>query len=154
LILTSFSKPVNVYEITPYVSAVLSDLELEEKSGLGWILVLAKWSVGEIIEENNIKSHLSKLAELSYTHNNYQLKIFQDFHYAWSDLIDGGEQWYVERDVNLENIKIKVKEEAAKWIETQLNPQQEVKKAPLLESFNARADKDVTNSKWYHFFRQ
>ncbi len=119
LILTSFSKPVEAYEIAPYVSAALFDLELDEKAGEGWLFFAARWHLQEIVAGNDIKRHLSELSNWGRIPDKYRLKIFQHYHYAWEDLESGDMHWYSSEDLSLENIEVKVKEEATNWINDQ-----------------------------------
>lgn len=165
LILSSFSKPVDAYEIAPYVSACLFDLELDEKTGEGWMHFSASWHLREIIMGNNIKYHLSELSNLSRIPDKHRLTIFQDFHYAWTDLEDGDMQWYFGEDTNLENIESKVKEEASNWLNNQSAPQSSAEKRllPEMKQSVVPGTSDIKNDwikhtvakpkKWYHFFR-
>ncbi len=65
LILASFSKPVDAYEIKPYLTAALSDLDLEEKEEKIAALAIIYFYLNEMINGKRIRDNLSQVYNLS-----------------------------------------------------------------------------------------
>jgi len=116
LILSSFSKPIDQYEIRPYVTAALVDLHLPEFTGIRAKLQKARYHLNEIIGNHAIRQQLKQLAELCVsTEYNYGLYPFYLLYFGWWDLDDNGVNYHYE-GATKSNIEQIVKEEANKWL--------------------------------------
>lgn len=121
LILASFSKPVDGYEIKPYVSAALNDLNLEEKYGEFSIVAEVHFYLNELIKSTSVREHLNQLYQLSLKYNReVGLDTFYRLYHAWLELDDFGVNYYYE-GANLENIEQVIKEQAQIWIDTHVS---------------------------------
>ncbi len=116
LIVASFSKPVDSYEIKPYISGVIKDLGLEEKYSKYSIVANAHYHLDMIIENQEILYNLRELYEL-YNNNTrkFDLLPFYLLYHAWSDLELHGFNFYYE-GVTLKNIEETLKSEATQWL--------------------------------------
>jgi hypothetical protein len=122
LMLASFSKPVDSVEIRPYVSAVLADLDLEEKEGGEAIFALIEHYLSRIIIGDSIRGYLTLLYDLflekdGFNNNdNFGLMPFYLLYHGWSELEDVGVNYYFE-GANLDNIEDVTKGQAQIWID-------------------------------------
>jgi hypothetical protein len=116
LILASFSKPVDSTEIRPYVSAVLNDLGLEEKSGNIGVIGITHFYLQEILNDNSIRLNLFELYKLCIeTNHEYGLSTFYLIHCGWEDLEDIGVNNYCEGN-DPKSILETLRKEAKLWI--------------------------------------
>ncbi len=117
LMLASFTKPVDSREIRNYVSAVLTDLNLEEKQVDAAMLGKIHFELVEILNSCSARKNLESLYKSCLEHDHkYGLSTFYMLYYAWLDLDEFGYQLYYE-GATLENIESILKKEAQNWIE-------------------------------------
>lgn len=116
LIISSFSKPVDKEEIKPYVSGVLKDLGLEEKTSEQSIIAHAHYYLARILEHVEERKNLSALYKLCLEADyKYGLTPFYLLWFAWSDLEEKGYNYYYET-ATLDNFEDILKTEAESWI--------------------------------------
>ena len=110
--LASFSKPVDSLEIRPYVSRVLANLNLVEKTEIDAVLGKAEYHLSEIMNNHAIRKNLFELYQL-YIEYDYdqELMDFYLLHLAWNELEEIGHNFYYQ-GVDLQNIKQILKEKA------------------------------------------
>lgn len=124
--LASFSKPVVAIEIKPYISAVLDDLNLEEKEGERALFAYIEYHLRKIISDDSIKRNLNFLFEFYLTNNNlndedkFGLMPFYLLYHGWTELEDTGYNYYFE-GADIDNIADVVKEQAKIWIKKHIN---------------------------------
>lgn len=122
LMLASFSKPVDAFEIRPYVDAVLSELGLKVKKGDDAVNCIIEYHLAEIIYGIEIRSNLTELYKLFFRKryfdhdDKYGLKPFYFLYHGWDQLDSTGVNQYFT-DANLDNIENVVKEQANIWME-------------------------------------
>ncbi len=117
LILASFSKPVDSYEIKPYVSAAISDLDLEEKYGEYSIVANVHYHLAFILDDIEPRRNLGRVYELCLeADSKFGLGIFYSLYHGWSSLEEDGYNYYYE-GATLENINELLKKEAKEWID-------------------------------------
>jgi len=117
LIIASFSKPVDKYEIKPYVSAVLKDLKLNEKIGEFSIISNAYYYIHQILDNYYVRKNLGILCRIHLHHDlpTYTQPFYLLYH-AWNDLESNGSNYYYQ-GANLENIDSILKKEANLFVE-------------------------------------
>lgn len=121
LILASFAKPVDSDEMKPYLSAVLKDLNLEEKRGNEAVFGLIEFYLTEILNGHSIRDKLlffyHMYLEKDCVSNNDQFDItpFYLLFHAWCDLEEVGMNFYFE-NTDLNNIEDVCKNEARRWL--------------------------------------
>lgn len=126
LMLASFSKPVNSIEIKPYLRAVLSDLEIEEKIGDEAIIALIYYYLANILNDYLIRNYLHKVYDLfierDYMNGQDKFKLmpFYLLYHGWSQLEDIGENFYYH-GADLDNIEKVIKEQAQIWVDEFIN---------------------------------
>jgi len=126
LIVASFSKPVDSYEIKPYVSGAIKELNLEEKYGKYSTIANAHYHLELILESHETRLNLRGLYKLcNNTNHEFGLTTFYLLYHAWSDLEEEGYNFYYE-GATLENIDEKLKEEARIWIDKYILGKDEV----------------------------
>ncbi|MCF8298412.1 MAG: hypothetical protein K9J13_12770 [Saprospiraceae bacterium] len=144
LMLASFSKPIDRFEIKPYVSAVLNDFKLEELEGNEAIIAITHYHLTEILSNNSIRKNLQSLFQL-YIDNDHkpELMNFYLLYYAWNELEEYGVNYYYE-GANLDNIEEVLKNEAKNWMEKYINGKIEIKtKKILIENLSELAEKNL-----------
>lgn len=121
LMLASFSKPYDRFEISPYVTAVLNDLGLEELDYKNAVIAEAHFYLTEILNNNSIRKNLKYLYQLCID-NDYEsgLMNFYLLYYAWDELEEIGVNYYFE-GADLDNIEDVLKSEARKWIQENID---------------------------------
>ena len=114
LMLASFTKPIDRFDIIPYVTAVLNDFGLEELDYKNAMIAKAHFHLAEILNDNSIRKNLRSLQELCID-NNYQpgLMNFYLLYFAWDELEELGINYYFE-GASLNNIEEILKDEARK----------------------------------------
>ena len=126
LMLASFSKPIDSYQIKPYVSAVLRDFNLVEKNGDEAVFALIHFYLTEILQHISIRRFLNSLYELYMEKDSFpfskghkfRLQPFYLLYHGWNDLDENGSNYHFE-DANLDNIEEVIKEQARIWIAEQ-----------------------------------
>lgn len=121
LMLASFSKPINRFEISPYVTSVLNDFRLEELDSKNAEIAKTHFHVTEILNDRGIRKNLQSLYQLCWD-NDYEsgLMNFYLLHEAWCELEEIGVNLYFE-GADLNNIEEVLKNEARKWIDNYVN---------------------------------
>ena len=117
LILASFQKPTDSIEIKNYVSAVLVDLQVKEKTGDAAELTHIHYLVRFLSKGENLRENLSKIRDLYWEYEIDKLDInkFYNLHHAWSDLEFDNFNSY-SKEVTKKNIGSFIKKEAKLWI--------------------------------------
>lgn len=116
LILSSFSKPANLFEIRPYVSAALADHNFPEFTGITGKLHKARYHLIEIINDLLVRKQLKQLADLCVKlEYKYGLVPFYLLYHGWNELDDIGVNLYYE-GATTSNIDQIVKKEANDWV--------------------------------------
>ncbi len=116
LILSSFSKPADQFEIRPYVTGALADLHLSEFIGIRAKLRKARYHLNEIIENNSVRKQLKQLTDLCVkTEYNYGLIKFYLLYHGWNELDETGVNLYY-KEATRSNIDQIVKKEANEWL--------------------------------------
>lgn len=116
LIIASFSKPVDRYEIKSYVSSALKELNIEEKYGAYSIVANAHYYLESILAKSQVRKSLSSLYKLSLSSNQFELVVFDMLDHAWSCLEEIGHSPYY-REATIENIESIIMEQAQLWID-------------------------------------
>lgn len=118
LILASFTKPVDSFEIRPYVNAVLADLGLEKKEGDASIITKVDYHLQEILNGIGIRKNLDSLYNLCIeTNHEYGLVPFYLIWNGWQSLDDSRVNYYSE-GTDLISIEKELKQQAQIWIDT------------------------------------
>ena len=117
LMLASFSPPYDPLEITPYVTAVLHELALEELDYEKALIAKTHAHLLEILDGQSVKKHLHSLYKLCIQ-NEFEpnLDCFYYLHHAWEELEEMGFNYYY-KGVDLGNIEEVLKQEARKWLD-------------------------------------
>ena len=142
LILASFSKPVDREEIKPYVSAVLKEINLDEKVSEYSIVSNCYYHVQQIIDKYEIRKNLSALYSI-HLDNNYPefTAAFYLLYHSWKDLESEGVNYYYE-GATIDNISSILKLEGLKFIEVYINKEQE-KILEIESRLNKAANKNI-----------
>jgi len=116
LMLASFSKPYDKYEISPYITAVLAEFGLEELE-VDSVIARAHFLLLKILKDEDVRENLKKLSQVCIDHNyDHRIMRFYLLYFAWWDLDDIGVNFYYE-EVDLRNIESVLKLEAKIWID-------------------------------------
>ena len=117
LMLASFSKPIDRFEISPYVTNVLNDLGLEELDYKSAVIAEMHYHLNEILNDREIRKNLQSLYQLCVD-NDYEsgLMNFYLIYHGWDELEEIGVNYYFE-GADLDNIEEVLKKEARKWID-------------------------------------
>ncbi|MCH2231158.1 MAG: hypothetical protein MK105_12520 [Crocinitomicaceae bacterium] len=123
--LASFSKPTDSEEIKPYLSEVLTELNLEEKTGSEAVIALISFYMNQILANNNIRGYLTELCGIIYEkdglqNDTYNLMNFYLLHHGWSQLEDIGVNHYFA-GASLNNIEEVVRDQAENWLSENLD---------------------------------
>ena len=118
LMLASFNKPTNYFEVINYVKKSIEELKLEVKSGNDAIMSYSAFYVHKIAKKNNIRENLTELYKYCQKWNYEDLVYdFYLLYWAWGDIdyedIDYSSYWEGANKENIEGIVIKTAEE---WI--------------------------------------
>jgi hypothetical protein len=121
LMLASFSKPIDRFEISPYVTNVLQDLGLEELDYKSAVIAETHYHLNEILNDREIRKNLQYLYQLCID-NDYEsgLMNFYLIYHGWDELEEIGVNYYFE-GADLNNIEEELKKEATKWIDKYIN---------------------------------
>jgi hypothetical protein len=117
LILASFSNPIEKYEISPYVTAVLNELGLEELQCDDALIAQAHFLLYKILRNEAIRENLKSLSQLCIN-NNFEKRImdFYLLNHGWRELEEIGANYYFD-GADLDNIEEVLKKAAKKWID-------------------------------------
>jgi len=116
LILSSFSKPADPFEIRPYITAALADLHLQEFTGIRAELRKARYHLTEVLDDCSVRNQLKQLADLCVkTEYDYGLTPFYLLYHGWNEVDEEGVNLYY-KGATQSNIDRIVKEEASKWL--------------------------------------
>jgi hypothetical protein len=117
LILASFSNPIEKYEISPYVTAVLNELGLEELQCDDALIAQAHFLLYKILRNEAIRENLKSLSQLCIN-NNFEKRImdFYLLNHGWRELEEIGVNYYFD-GADLDNIEEVLKKAAKKWID-------------------------------------
>ena len=157
LILASFSKPVDSYEIKPYVSAAISDLGLEEKYGEYSIVANVHYHLALILDDRELRRNLDSVYKLCIqADHKFGLTVFYSLYYGWWSLEEEGYSYYYE-GATLENINDLLKKEAKEWIDEYIHgikqkPQEEVKKSNMHEAIKKASKTSSFWEAWKRFW--
>ena len=90
--LASFSKPVIAYEIRPYLSLVLKDFGVDEKTGNDAVHALINYYMEQVIQGVSIRHYLGLLYKLYVekefrdNESTFDLSAFYLLYHAWDQL--------------------------------------------------------------------
>lgn len=117
LMLASFSKPIDRFEIGPYVSNVLKDFGLEELDHKSAVIATTHFHLNEILNDREIRMNLRSLYQLCVDndHDSGLINFYLIYH-SWDELEEIGVNYYFE-GADLDNIEEVLKNEAKKWID-------------------------------------
>ena len=117
LMLASFSQPIDIFEISPYVTNVLNDLGLEELDYKSAVIAKTHYHLNEILCDREIRKNLQSLYQLCVD-NDYEsgLMTFYLIYHGWDELEEMGVNYYFE-GADLDNIEEELKKEAHKWVD-------------------------------------
>lgn len=117
LMLASFSEPIEKYEISPYIRAVLNDFGLEELDCDDALIAQAHFLLIKILRNESIRENLQSLSQVCIN-NNYDKRImnFYLLYHGWWELEDIGANYYYD-GADLNNIESVLKLEAKIWID-------------------------------------
>ena len=152
--LASFTKPVEAVEIKPYVSAVLNDLNLEEKEGDKATYAYIHYHLRKILSDDSIRGNLGKIYQIFLDENcfdidnEYGLIPFYKLYHGWCELEEIGVNYYFE-GANLDNIEEVIKEQAKIWIDKNIHGIEDVERKiyPNNELLNKNKKKKTLLSK-------
>ncbi len=117
LMLASFTRPIDRFEIRPYVTNVLNDFGLEELDSKSAAIVEVHYHMNEILNGRKVRNNLHSLYQLCLD-NDYEpgLMNFYLIYHGWDELEEIGANYYFE-GADLDNIEEVLKKEARKWID-------------------------------------
>ncbi|TRZ43140.1 hypothetical protein [Robertkochia solimangrovi] len=157
LMLASFSKPIDRFEISPYVTNVLNDLGLEELDYKSAVIAQTHYHLNEILNEREIRKNLKSLYQLC-EENDFEsgLMTFYMIYHGWDELEELGVNYYFE-GADLNNIEEELKKEARKWIDKyvhgnedesgeQQRTEEKEKTLPTTTAISKRADSAKRNN--------
>ena len=149
LMLASFTKPFESCEISPYVTAVLTELGLEELDDKEAVKVKVHFHLSGIIEGVAIREHLHSLYELSFKYG-YEFGImdFYLLYHAWADIDFMGANCYFE-EVDAGNIEEKLKQEAEKWIDKHIHGKEEPSEVLIQTNAVPHSSKWLWVKRWF-----
>jgi len=126
LMLAAFSGPIEKWEISPYVTAVLNDLGLEELECDDAIIAQTHFLLLKILKDVDLRKNLITLSQVCIN-NDFDQRImnFYLLCHAWDELEEIGANYYF-KGADLDNIEEVLKNEARKWIEKYINGKEEV----------------------------
>lgn len=117
LMLASFSEPIDKYEISPYVTAVLNDLELEELECDDALIAQTHFFLSKILKNEAIRENLHSLSQVCINNDcDKRIMVFYLLYHGWRELEEIGANYYYE-GANLNNIERVLKNEARIWID-------------------------------------
>lgn len=117
LMLASFSEPIEKYEISPYITAVLNEFGLEELEFQDALIAQSHFLLLKILRNESVRENLQSLSQVCINYD-YDKRIltFYDIYHGWSELEDIGANYYYE-GADLNNIESVLQLEAKIWIE-------------------------------------
>lgn len=121
LMLASFSEPIEKWEISPYVTAVLDDLGLKELECDDAIIAQTHFILLKILDDIELRKSLRQLFQVCINSDmDNRIMNFYLLYHAWNGLEEIGANYYYE-GATLENIESVLKNEARKWIDEYIN---------------------------------
>ena len=91
LMLASFSEPIEKYEVSPYLTAVLNELGIEELECDDAMIAKAHFLLSEILRNNSIRDYLYSLSQLCIEYGfDSRIMDFYLLHHGWSELEEIG----------------------------------------------------------------
>lgn len=117
LMLASFSEPIEKYEISPYIRALLNELGLEELNCDDALIAQTHFLLIKILRNEAIRENLQSLSQVCIN-SDYDKRImnFYLLYHGWWELEDIGANYYYE-GADLNNIESILKLEAKIWID-------------------------------------
>jgi hypothetical protein len=117
LILASFSKPADSFEIKPYLKQALEEQNLTELNEDSAVDAKAHYHLAEILNNLAVRRNLRELQTLCID-NNYRrdLMPFYLLYHGWIELEEMGINLYYE-EADMNNIEDILRRDAKKWIE-------------------------------------
>ena len=156
LMLASFSEPIEKWEISPYVTAVLDDLGLNELECDDAIIAQTHFLLLKILKDIDLRQSLRQLSQVCIN-NDFDNRVmnFYLLYHAWDELEEIGVNYYYD-GATLENIEDVLKKEAQKWIDKYINKievegndqqsnEEKEKTLPTTMAISKRADSDKSN---------
>ena len=127
LMLASFSEPIEKYEISPYITAVLNEFGLEELECDDALIAQTHFLLIKILRNEAIRENLQSLIQVCIN-NDYDKRIM-DFYllfHGWWELEDIGANYYYD-GADLSNIESVLKLEAKIWIDKYVHGKENLK---------------------------
>ena len=120
LMLASFSKPSNYFEVMDYLTVTVKELGLKMKSGDEAVLSFATYYILQIAKEQKVRENLTELYKFCQIRDYEDLVYdFYLLYWAWGDLnygdSDYNHYWTGAKRANIEQIVVN---EAKKWIKS------------------------------------
>ncbi|WP_107040396.1 hypothetical protein [Brumimicrobium mesophilum] len=121
LMLASFSEPIEKWEISPYVTAVLDELGLHELECDDAIIAQTHFILLKILKDIDVRKSLRQLYQVCINNDmDNRIMTFYLLYHAWDSLEEIGDNYYYD-GATLENIERILKKEARKWIDEYIN---------------------------------
>ncbi len=121
LMLASFSEPIEKWEISPYVTAVLDELGLNEFECDDAIIAQTHFILLKILNDIDLRKSLRQLFQICINNDmDNRIMNFYLLYHAWDELEEIGTNYYYE-GATLENIERVLKKEAQEWIDKYIN---------------------------------
>lgn len=117
LMLASFEREPNRFEIIPYLNRVITEAEPSPENTDKAVSLIAALYCNELLKGNSIVSNLGKLNALHLTSSYADLTTFYLLFYAWEDFFHCGETLSYYFDTTPERIEDDIKQEAQKFID-------------------------------------
>nr|WP_294939333.1 hypothetical protein [uncultured Flavobacterium sp.] len=112
--LASFSKPIEFYEVEPYLKKILRELGLKKKDESEAEESFIRYHINQIANSRNIRESLSTVADWYYS-SDLELSDFYFLNLGWEDLDVFGCSYYYQ-NVDLSTIEQVVIGKAALWL--------------------------------------
>lgn len=161
LMLASFSEPIEKWEISPYVTAVLDELGLNELECDDAIIAQTNFLLLKILKDIDIRKSLRQLSQVCIN-NDFDNRVmnFYLLYHAWDELEEIGVNYYFE-GADLDNIEEVLKKEARKWIDKyvhgiedesieQERTEEKEKTLPTTTAISKRADSGKRNDNTFN----
>jgi hypothetical protein len=114
--LACFYKPIDSYEVQPYLEAVLSELNLTTKNEEESQKCHIRYFLNKIVKHDDVRGNLKRLLYIDYDFNkDIHIVDLYSLQYVWDDLLAGEVYWY-NKDFNLDTIEQEIIVMAQKWL--------------------------------------
>ena len=121
LILSSFSKPVNQFEVNDYLKKSFEELNLSFIQGEDAKISYAKYLIIKISEKSCVENNLNTLCGFfDYQNETLNMKEFNFLKWAWGDLSYGNKYQDYWPEATLDTIEHIVVEKANKWVQNNI----------------------------------